>query len=131
MNTEHDSAHYKSKPGIQRIFKATKYSFQGLRAALKYEAAFRQELLLCLLLTPVAFILGNDAVEILFLLSTLCLLLITELLNSAMEALADRLCQNYDPLIGRAKDLGSAAVFICLSLIAVVWTYFLIKFMVA
>lgn len=131
MNTEHDSAHYKSKPGIQRIFKAAKYSFQGLQAALKYEAAFRQELLLCLVLAPVAFILGNSALEILFLLSTLFLLLITELLNSAMETLADRLCQNYDPLIGRAKDLGSAAVFICLSLIAVVWTYFLIKFMVA
>lgn len=103
---------------------------QGFKAAIMHEAAFRQELLLCLVLAPLAFFLGTTGFEVLFLLSTLFLLLITELLNSAIEAVADKLSPDYDPLIGRAKDLGSAAVFLCLSLIALVWIYFLIRILI-
>lgn len=125
-----DTADFKSKPGIKRIFKAGKYSMQGFRAAIRHEAAFRQELILCIILAPLAFFLGQTGFEVLFLLATLFLLLITELLNSAIEAVADKLSQEYDPLIGRAKDLGSAAVFLCLSLIALVWIYFLLKIVI-
>ena len=125
-----DAANFKSKSGIKRIFKAWQYSIQGLKAAIRHEAAFRQELMLCIVLAPLAFFLGQTGFEVLFLLSTLFLLLITELLNSAIEAVADKLSQEYDPLIGRAKDLGSAAVFLCLSLIALVWIYFLLKIVI-
>lgn len=125
-----NATHFKSKSGIKRIVKAAQYSIQGFKAAWTHEAAFRQELLLCLVLAPLAFFLGRTGFEILFLLSTLFLLLVVELLNSALETLADRLNSEYDPLVGRTKDLGSAAVFMCLSLITLVWGYFLINLLI-
>src|SRR5690606_1207649 len=101
---------FKSKSGLQRIVKAAQYSTQGLKAAFKHEAAFRQELLLCAIMMPLAFYLGRNLLEILFLLATLVCVLVVELLNSALEALADQISLEHHPLLGRAKDLGSAAV---------------------
>lgn len=118
---------FKSKPGLKRIIKATQYSLQGLYAAFKFEAAFRQEFFLVIIMTPLAFVLGQSAIEVLFLIATLFLVLIVEILNSALEALADRVCQDYDELIGRAKDMASAAIFLCFTLVAITWGYFVIK----
>src|SRR5690606_10679401 len=84
-----DAASYKSRMGVGRIFKAWRYSMQGLRAAIRHEAAFRQELILAVVLVPGAFLLGRDIAEITLLLAAILVVLITELLNSAIEAVAD------------------------------------------
>lgn len=112
---------------LKRVINATKYSLQGLHAAFKFEAAFRQEVFLFIVMTPFAFALGQTALEVLFLISTLFLVLIVEILNSALEALADRVCQDYDELIGRAKDMASAAIFLCFTVVVISWGYFVIK----
>lgn len=125
MTTDHNP--FKSKPGFKRILNAARYSFQGFKAAFQLEAAFRQELFLCLVLAPLALVLGETGLEVLFLLSTLFVVLVVELLNSALESLADRISNHYDELIGRAKDMASAAIFLCLTLVAITWLYFLCK----
>ena len=107
--------------GLTRLFNATRYSYQGLLAAFKYEAAFRQELLLVCLLTPVGLWLGNNGVERALLVGSLILILIVELLNSGIKAIVDRVGDEPNKLSGRAKDIGSAAVFISLLNAAVVW----------
>ncbi len=109
--------------GLKRIYKAFFYSLKGFAAAYRHEAAFRQELWLCLLLTPLLFWLDFNWGERLLLLSSLLILLMVELLNSAIEALADLASPAYHPLAGRAKDLGSAAVFCALSFVALVWAW--------
>lgn len=114
-----------SKPGhtgIKRIIEATRYSWQGLRAAWRHESAFRQESIAALILAPLAFYVGNSVVEVALLIAVLGIVLITELLNSAVEAVVDRVSDELHPLAGRAKDIGSAAVFVSLSLTVVVWT---------
>ncbi|GAB2901532.1 diacylglycerol kinase [Paralcaligenes sp. KSB-10] len=118
MNT---SSPYKSLGGFGRLLNALRYSLQGFKAAFQHEAAFRQELLLAVVLTPAAFWLGRNALEILLLLSTILFVLIVEILNSALEALADAITLEHHPLIGRAKDLGSAAVMLSLALGGLVW----------
>ncbi|NOX75038.1 MAG: diacylglycerol kinase [Gammaproteobacteria bacterium] len=113
-----------SKPGatgLTRVINATGYSWLGLKAAFKYEAAFRQELALCVLLTPVGLWLGNTGVERALLIGSLLLVLIVELLNSAIEAVVDRFGGEHHELSGRAKDIGSAAVSIALFTVFVVW----------
>lgn len=117
---------YKSKGGLGRLFNASRYSLQGLRAAFRHEAAFRQELLLAVVLVPAAFWLGRSLGEWLLLVGTLVLLLIVELFNSALEALADTITLEHHPLIGRAKDLGSAAVMLTLVFGAVTWISLLV-----
>ncbi len=107
--------------GFKRIFKATGYSMLGLRAAIKYESGVRQELLLLLIFTPVAFMLDVTNVEKILLVGTLVLVLIVELLNSAVESTVDRIGSEYHELSGRAKDIGSAAVFVSLCLATFVW----------
>ncbi len=109
------------KTGIIRVIHAFGYSMQGLGAAFRHEAAFRQELLLCVLLIPVALWLGYDGVERALLIGSLFLVLIVELLNSAVEAVVDRVDNDWNTLSGRAKDIGSAAVFLSLINVAVVW----------
>ena len=109
------------KTGITRIIDATRYSAQGLASAWKNEAAFRQELALVVVLLPAAFWLGQTALERALLIGTLLIVLIVELLNSAVEAAIDRHGHEHNPLSGQAKDMGSAAVFISLLLVAVVW----------
>ena len=111
---------------IRRIVNATGYSLQGLRAAWRHEAAFRQECVVAALLVPCAFWLGEDLAQTALLLAVLGLVLVVELLNSAVEAAVDRIGTERHPLAGRAKDMGSAAVFVSLLLAAVVWALVLI-----
>jgi len=118
--SSHPSPH-KSQGGFSRVIKAARYSAKGLSAALRYEAAFRQELLLALMLTPAAFWVGENALQIILLLSTLVIVLIVELLNSAIEAVADSVTLDQNILIGRAKDLGSAAVLLSLLMAVGIW----------
>ena len=106
---------------LGRLWRATRYSMQGLRAAFHHEAAFRQELALAAVLIPTALWLGSTATQRALLISTCLLVLLTELLNSAVEAAVDRIGMDANDLSGRAKDLGSAAVFVSLMLTLVVW----------
>jgi len=107
--------------GLRRIVNATFFSLAGLRAAWLHESAFRQETLLCAVLIPAAFWLGQTAVERSLLIGSCLLVLIVELLNSGLEAVVDRVGDEPHRLSGRAKDLGSAAVFMSLALVVVVW----------
>lgn len=100
---------------------AARYSFRGLKAAVRDEAAFRQELLFTLVLTPVAFWVGQTGAQILVLIASLVFVLVIELLNSAIEAVADAVSLEENPFIGRAKDLGSAAVLVSLLLATGLW----------
>jgi len=97
------------------------YSCAGLRSAWQHEVAFRQECLLALILLPASFWLGSNVTEYLLLIGAVLLVLLTELLNSAIEAVVDRVGTDYHALSGRAKDMGSAAVFIALVFAVVVW----------
>jgi len=112
---------YKSKGGASRIISAIGYSYKGLKAAVRYEAAFRQELALAIFLTPCAILLGRNTGEIILLIGVVLLVLVVELLNSAIEALADAISLDSHPLLGRAKDLGSAAVFVAFAAAFLVW----------
>ena len=107
--------------GVTRIINAAGYSMKGLRSAWTNEAAFRQELMLILLLMPLAFWIGDSLNQILLLIIISWLVVIVEVLNSAVEAVVDRIGSEHHELSGRAKDLGSAAVFIALALNALVW----------
>ena len=112
---------YKSHGGVHRLVNALKYSFSGLREAIRVEAAFRQELALVVMLTPLAIWLPVSAVERVLLIGVLLFVLAVELLNSALEAVVDRISLANHDLSRRAKDFGSAAVFVALVLVAVVW----------
>ena len=114
------------KTGLPRIIDAAGYSLKGLRAAYKHEAAFRQEVLLLLLLVPVALWLGDSGIEYALLIGCLFVVLVTELLNSAVEAVVDRIGSEHHELDGRDKDIGSAAVCVALINAAVVWFLLLI-----
>ena len=107
--------------GLTRIINAYGYSMKGLRAAFINESAFRQEVLLALLLTPLAIWLGENAIEYILLIGSVLLVLVVELLNSAIEAVVDRIGSEQHELSGRAKDIGSAAVFLSLCIVALVW----------
>ncbi len=107
--------------GLRRIVRATVYSVQGLAHAWRYEAAFRQELIITLLLVPVALWLGQNTVERVLLIACCLLVLIVELINSAIEATVDRFGGEHNELSGRAKDLGSAAVLVSLVLVPLIW----------
>ena len=112
---------HKGRTGLNRLIHATGYSIAGLRAAYSGESAFRQEVWLTLVATPLAFWLGRTCVEIALLLGSLLLLLIVELLNSAVEAAIDRVSFELHALSKRAKDIASAAVFLSLVLCAGIW----------
>ena len=111
----------KSGTGIDRLFKAFGWSMSGLKAAFTKETAFRQEFLLCIILAPLALYLGETGVEKALLLGSLLLVLIVELLNSAVEATVDRISKDQHELAGQAKDMGSAAVFLSLLNVVIVW----------
>ena len=113
--------------GFQRIVKATGYSWQGFRAAWQNESAFRQECTLGIILLPLAFVIGQSMLQVAVLISMLAVVLITELLNSAVEAVVDRVGDEHHDLAGRAKDMGSAAGFVSLALVVIVWTMMCIK----
>ncbi len=107
--------------GIKRIINAAGYSMRGLAAAFKHESAFRQELALAIILSPVAIYVGQSNVERSILIASLFLVLIVELLNSAIEAIVDRVGHEHHELSGQAKDIGSAAVFVSLANVVVIW----------
>lgn len=119
MNAE-ESPH-KGKTGIKRVINAFFYSLEGFRAAWKHEDAFRQETLLALLLIPLALYFGENAIGRALMIASVFLVLIVELVNSAIEATVDRISLENHKLAKRAKDIGSAAVLIALSNVLVVW----------
>lgn len=108
--------------GLKRIRNALFYSLAGFRAAWRHEAAFRQEAMLAILLLPAAWWLARTPLELALLVGSCLLVLIVELLNSALEALTDRVGLERHELSGRAKDLGSAAVLLSLVLVGCVWS---------
>lgn len=117
---------YKGQTGLKRILNASGYSLDGLRAAFTGEAAFRQLVLLNVILIPLSFLLDVSRVERALLIAVCLLALIVELLNSAVEAAIDRISLDRHPLSKNAKDMGSAAQFVALSMIATVWAVILI-----
>ena len=114
-----------SGTGIARLVRAFGWSFAGLRAAFTGEAAFRQEVIVALVMAPSAVWFGQTGVERALLISSLLLVLLAELLNSAVEAVVDRVGEEHHPLSGRAKDIGSAAVLISIVNAAVIWFFIL------
>jgi len=107
--------------GITRIINAAGYSWSGLKAAYTNEAAFRQELWLVIVLTPVAITFGPSYADKAILLASLVFILLIEILNSALEAVVDRFGDEIHPLSGRAKDMGSAAVLLAFVITGLVW----------
>ena len=112
---------YKSRGGLKRVWQAVGYSLAGLRAAVRHEAAFRQELALGLPLLLLVPWLAPGRWQALMMAGSVVAVWVVELLNSALEALADALSVERHPLLGRAKDLGSAAVMLSLFFAVVVW----------
>lgn len=111
--------------GPRRIFKAAIWSLKGLRAAWLHESSFRLEVVLLLLLVPLGLWLGQTPVEKVLLVGGLFMVLVVELLNSAIEAVIERYGPEYHELAGRAKDMGSAAVFITLGNVVLCWVLIL------
>jgi diacylglycerol kinase (ATP) len=112
---------FKGQTGLKRILNASGYSLDGLTAAFKGEAAFRQLVLLNVILIPLSFVFHVSRGERATLIAVCLMALIVELLNSAIEAAIDRISLDRHPLSKNAKDMGSAAQFVALSMIAVVW----------
>jgi diacylglycerol kinase (ATP) len=104
-----------------RILKATIWSMQGLRAAWLHESSFRLEVYLCVILAPLGWYLGQGGVERALLIGSLLLVLCVELLNSAVEAVIERFGDEFHEVAGRAKDMGSAAVFVTMMNVLLVW----------
>jgi diacylglycerol kinase (ATP) len=113
---------FKGKTGLRRLVNALGYSLEGMMSALKYEEAFRQELLLAAVLVPAALLSPVSALAKALMIACIVLVLIVELLNSALEAAVDRISLENHALAKRAKDIGSAAVFLSLVNLAIVWT---------
>jgi len=118
---------YKGKTGIKRLVNAFGYSIAGTLAAFKHEDAFRQEVILAAILTPIAIYYGDTAIDQALMISCLLLIIIVELLNSSIEATVDRISVKHHKLAKRAKDIGSAAVFFSLINAAVIWFLILVK----
>lgn len=116
-----EASRHKSKPLLARPFIALRVAAQGLASAWRHEIAFRMEVVAFALLLPFAFLLGNTAVERALLVGSLLLVLIVELVNSALEATLDRVSLEHHPLIGRAKDIASAAVGVSLVNAGAIW----------
>ena len=118
---------YKGKTGFKRLVNAFGYSINGTLAAFKHEDAFRQEVVLSVLLTPVALYFGETAIHQALMIGSLLFIIIVELLNSSIEATVDRISVKHHKLAKRAKDIGSAAVFFSLINAAVIWFLLLVK----
>ncbi len=112
---------FKGKTGLRRLWNAFHYSMDGFRAAYRHEDAFRQEALLAALMIPAALLLPVSMLGRAMMIASVLLVLIVELLNSAIEAAIDRISLDSHTLSKRAKDIGSAAVFVALSNVLVVW----------
>ena len=112
---------YKGTSGVQRILSATRYSLAGFKAAFQNEAAFRQIILINALLIPLSFFMPVSRVEQVLMIVVCLLAIIVELINSAIEAVVDRVSMAQHPLSKNAKDMGSAAQFVALAIIALTW----------
>ena len=112
---------FKGKQGLTRLINALGYSRDGLRAAWRNEAAFREELLLAAIAIPLAVVLAHNGVERALMIGSVLLILIVEILNSAVEAIVDKASPEKNELAKRAKDMGSAAVLLALLNAAVIW----------
>lgn len=112
---------YKGKTGMKRVYNACFYSLAGFRSAFRHEDAFRQELILALILVPVALFLEPSGIGRALMIGSLILVLIVELINSAVEATVDRISLEQHKLAKRAKDIGSAAVMLSLANVLLVW----------
>jgi diacylglycerol kinase (ATP) len=120
MKSKMENPH-KGKAGLQRLWNACIYSLAGLRAAIQHEAAFRQELMLAITLIPIAFFLHTSVIEKTIMIASVMLVLIVELLNSAIETAVDHTSLEPHSLAKRAKDIGSAAVLLSLLNVVAVW----------
>lgn len=112
---------YSGNTGLTRIIKAAGFSWQGIKAAYQNEAAFRQESWLAVVLIPLAIWLSESATQMGLMISSVILLLMVEIINSAIEAVVDRHGFEKHPLSGRAKDMGSAAVFFAFIIMLIIW----------
>ena len=125
IDTMPSAAKMMSKPrrsGLARLVAATRYSWRGFKAAWLHEEAFRLEATLALAFVPLAFIIGQTISHQIALVITCGLVILAEVINTAIESIVDRIGTERDPLSGQAKDLGSAAVFVTLGLFLLVWT---------
>jgi diacylglycerol kinase (ATP) len=120
--THGDESPFKGKTGLQRVWNALFYSLDGLRAAYRHEDAFRQEVWLAALLIPLAMLLPATAIGHALMIASVLLVLVVELINSAIEAAVDRISLDQHRLAKRAKDIGSAAVLVALVNVAAVWS---------
>jgi diacylglycerol kinase (ATP) len=118
---------YKGKTGLRRLINAFGYSIAGTLAAFKHEDAFRQEVVLAAVLTPVALYFGETAIHQALMIGSLLFIIIVELLNSSIEATVDRISVKHHKLAKRAKDIGSAAVFFSLINAVVIWFLLLVQ----
>ncbi len=116
-----DGQNKPNKTGLTRLFRAAVCSRQGFRYIWKSEEAFRQEVLLCVLLIPAGWILGESGVEQALLIGSILLVPLVEVLNTAVECIVDRIGPEFHELSGNAKDLGSSAVLLSICITIVVW----------
>ncbi len=117
----------RTETGIKRIISATINSLQGFKAAWIHEEAFRYEIYGSIVLIPLSFFVGERPLEIAMLIVSCLIVILAEVINSAIESIVDRLGHEYHELSGRAKDLGSSAVFVGLSIFTVIWTAVIIE----
>ena len=119
--TDSAESPHKGKTGVKRVWNALRYSLDGLTAAFRHEEAFRLEVVLAVILVPAAFFTPASGIGKALMVESVLLVLIVELFNSAIEAAIDRISLENHPLAKRAKDIGSAAVFISLVNVSAVW----------
>jgi len=117
---------YYNEKGVKRFINAILFSIKGFKATWKHEEAFRQEVLAFIIAVPLAFWLTDNNIERILLIASVVLVMIIELLNSAVEAVVDRIGVEYHELAGRAKDIGSAAVMLSIMLAIATWSLILI-----
>jgi len=118
---------YSGNKGLKRLILATGYSWQGFKAGWKNEEAFRQEAVLAAILIPLALFLDVGSIQTILMITSVLLVLLVEILNSAIEAVVDLVTDEKHELAGRAKDMGSTAVMIALIIVAVVWGVILLE----
>ena len=117
---------YSGNTGLKRVLLAGVYSWQGLKTCYRKEEAFKQEVWLAAILIPLAIYLGENGIEIAIMIGSVLLVMIVEILNSAIEAVVDRIGMERHKLSGRAKDMGSAAVFLALLNVVIMWSLMLV-----
>jgi diacylglycerol kinase (ATP) len=122
----HDESPFKGKTGLTRVWNALFYSIAGLRAAYRHEDAFRQEVWLALVLIPLSLLLPSSGIGHALMVGSVLLVLVVELVNSAIEAAIDRISLEHHRLSKRAKDIGSAAVLLSLANVVATWSLVLL-----